>query len=102
MSAIDFAGDTALHDAARFGHAGIVKALLECGADCAVINKEGFSALKLARHHGKADVVAILEEHIQSELAAVAQARRESFLLGGKPVAFVGCSPRTPGCVKTS
>ena len=90
---IDFAGDTALHDAARFGHHGIVKELLAVGADSGIVNKEGHTALSLAKLHGKPDVVALIEEHVRAELASVAQARRQSFMMGGAPVS-IGATKR--------
>jgi hypothetical protein len=83
VSAPDFEGDTALHDAARFGHAKIVSQLLEVGADSGAVNNQGHTALSLAEEHGKKDVTKILEDHVAKELAAVAKARRESFLMGG-------------------
>ena len=39
VSPEDFAGDTPLHDAARFGHARIVRALLDVGANCSSKNR---------------------------------------------------------------
>ena len=35
----DYAGDTPLHDASRFGHKRIVVSLLEAGADLTLTNK---------------------------------------------------------------
>ena len=50
----DYNGDTPLHDAARFGHADIVSALLKGGARVDVINKEGKTAEGVARDYEKA------------------------------------------------
>jgi len=47
-NAQDFDGDTALHDAARFGHVGCAEALLANGADKSLKNKEGRDALAVA------------------------------------------------------
>jgi len=85
---VDFAGDTPLHDAARFGHLEIVSSLLRVGADCSVANHEGFTPLMLAELHGKEAVAGVIKKHAQDELAAAAAARRKSFLLAGKPVAL--------------
>lgn len=50
-------GDTALHDAARFGHAEVVQ-LLVCapGAKIGLKNHKGLDALELAVEYGKAEV----------------------------------------------
>jgi len=82
----DFAGDTPLHDAARFGHAEIVRTLLRVGADCSALNHEGYTPLMLAQLHQKDEVVKVLTNHLQGELAAAAAARRKSFLLAGQAV----------------
>jgi catalase (peroxidase I) len=47
----DSAGDTALHDAARFAHLEVVSALLVGGADPALLNKEGMTALQVAEEY---------------------------------------------------
>jgi len=83
---VDFAGDTPMHDAARFGHVDIVRSLLRVGADCSAPNHEGDTPLMLAELHGKHDVIAVLRGHAQAELAAAAASRRQSFLLAGQPV----------------
>ena len=70
----------------RFGHARIVRALLDVGANCSSKNRAGETPLALAVKHDKADVIALLTEHSQAELTNAAKARRESFLLAGASV----------------
>lgn len=41
-------GDTALHDACRFGHVRVVEHLLASGADTTIKNKKGQTALDVA------------------------------------------------------
>ena len=49
----DYAGDTALHDAARFGHANVVKQLLAGGASTSIKNKSGQTARAVASEYNK-------------------------------------------------
>jgi len=56
----DYCGDTALHDAVRFGHAPLVNKLLSSGADKKIANKDGKDAESLAREYGKHEIVARL------------------------------------------
>ena len=50
----DYNGDTALHDAARFGHDKCIDALLgAAGVDVSVVNKEGKTAHDVAVENGK-------------------------------------------------
>ena len=58
------AGNRPLHYAAMKGQKDIVRLLLERGADVAVKNKQGETALDLARKKGREDVVALLEAPI--------------------------------------
>lgn len=60
MNAVDFNGDTALHDAARFGHIAVCKLLLECGSDATIVNKEGKNVAQVAADYKKADVIGLL------------------------------------------
>jgi ankyrin repeat protein len=53
-------GTTALHMAARFGHADAVRVLLRHGAELACIDASGSSAADAARAAGHADVAALL------------------------------------------
>lgn len=56
----DFCGDTAMHDAVRFGHAPLVEKLLSAGADKKITNKDGKTAEELAQDYGKHDIRARL------------------------------------------
>ena len=51
----DSAGDTALHDASRFGHSKVVSALLSKGADKTIKNKQGKTAADVATEYGKTE-----------------------------------------------
>jgi ankyrin repeat protein len=53
-------GDTALHLAARFGHADAARVLLGHGADRACLDDAGASAADLARAQGHDEVAALL------------------------------------------
>jgi ankyrin repeat protein len=53
-------GDTALMWAAAAGQVGVVRLLIEAGADVRAVDDEGVSALDLARTNGHAEVVAAL------------------------------------------
>ena len=80
VEGVDYAGDTALHDAARFGHTEIVGLLLDAGANPIRPNKDGFSALDLAEEHGKADVVKLIRSRIEEDMLEAAASRRRKFL----------------------
>ena len=56
----DSAGDTALHDAARFGHLPVVHELIKYGADIKLTNNKGETARDTAAAYHKDDVVAAL------------------------------------------
>lgn len=56
-------GDTALHLAANTGSVGIVRLLLEHGADVVVRNIGGATALHLAASSGHADIAQLLIDH---------------------------------------
>ena len=86
----DYAGDTPLHDAARFGHVEIVRSLLSVGGDCSLTNIEGHTPLSLAQLHEKPEVMAVLTSHMESQLKLAAKAKRKSFLLGGAQVTIQG------------
>ncbi|GAB5356576.1 hypothetical protein AAMO2058_000301700 [Amorphochlora amoebiformis] len=56
----DYAGDTALMDAAKFGHTKVVESLLKAGADKTIKNKEGKTAGDIAKFHDKKEILALL------------------------------------------
>lgn len=56
----DSNGDTPLHDAARFGHAGVVSKLVTAGADTSIQNRKGETAKAVATSYGKTDCAALL------------------------------------------
>ena len=61
MNTRDDAGETALMLAAEVGNVKAVKRLLNAGADRTLLNKEGKTAVDLAREQGHDRVVALLE-----------------------------------------
>jgi hypothetical protein len=56
----DSQGETALHDAARFGHASVVDALTKAGANQAIKNNNGQTAKDVATAYKKDKVAAML------------------------------------------
>ena len=52
----DFNGDTALHDATRFGHLDVVEALLRGGANPMIKNGKDENVIELALKQDKFDV----------------------------------------------
>ena len=55
-------GNTALHFAAWKGYLAIATRLLEGGADLTLRDKNGRTALDVARSYGKSEVVALLSQ----------------------------------------
>jgi hypothetical protein len=55
-------GVTPLHAAARFGHANIVRLLLEWGADPTIKSDGGYTPLMIAEYYRKPTTIAILKE----------------------------------------
>lgn len=59
----DYACDTPLHDACKFGHLEVVKALLQFGARSTIVNSDGQTALEVAEAQDKTEIVALLQRH---------------------------------------
>jgi catalase (peroxidase I) len=53
----DYNGDTPAHDAARFGHLTVVRALLENGANVSIRNHAGKTVAEVAEQYQKHDIV---------------------------------------------
>ena len=68
VHAKDYNGDTALHDACRFGHAPVVEELLRAGANPGAVNEEGLDCVQLALKQDKFDIATTLLKHLQSKL----------------------------------
>lgn len=62
VNGVDAEGNTALIEAARFGHDDVVEALLIAKADVSVKNKQGKTALMLASEGGHDDCVRLLTQ----------------------------------------
>lgn len=58
----DFDGDTALHDACRYGQLKVISKLLSGGADPRVKNHQGHDALDAARTFGKHEAMTLLQQ----------------------------------------
>lgn len=68
MGRQDVYGDTALHDAARFGHIEVSRALATGGTDTSIRNKEGKTPQQVAAMHGHEEVVKICGTSGRSKL----------------------------------
>eukprot|EP00042_Codosiga_hollandica_P058496 m.882912 g.882912 ORF g.882912 m.882912 type:complete len:259 (+) comp59878_c1_seq1:6184-6960(+) len=62
-NSLDGSGWTALMVAAGSGHSECVRLLLQIGADTSIAERDGKTALDLAREEHKEEVVVVLEEH---------------------------------------
>jgi len=62
VNAVDYNGDTAAHDAAKFGHVKVVEALIAAKANLGLTNKAGQTVLDLAQAHGKTNVADIISK----------------------------------------
>lgn len=63
INGVDYQGDTPLHDAARFGHASVVRKLLAAGARTDIVNKLGQDVLGTCAAYEKDDIAAIIKAH---------------------------------------
>jgi hypothetical protein len=61
MNAVDYNGDTPLHDSSRLGHQLVVEILIRSGADRTIANKEGKTAHELAVIQGHTTIKEMLE-----------------------------------------
>ena len=68
LNALNSAGYTALHWAARNGHTDVVKLLVNKGAKLDILNKDGNTALHLAARNGRIDVVKLLVDQVGAGL----------------------------------
>jgi len=68
INALDYNGDTPLHDAVRFDHLPVVQVLLDAKANITIKNKNGLDALGVARQHGHDKITALLQNHSTSKL----------------------------------
>ena len=58
----DSVGDTPLHDAVRFGHETVARHLLAAGADTAIRNNHGQTALDVAVQHGYTSIAQLIQK----------------------------------------
>jgi len=68
INAVDYNGDTPLHDAVRFDHLPVVQVLLDAKASTSVKNKNGLDVLGVAKQHGHEKISALLQNHGTSKL----------------------------------
>lgn len=73
-------GDTALIRAARYGAGGIVRRLIEAGADVNAFNDTGFSALHMAAMNNSLQIVEILVNAPQIDIDSLS--RKSKFSVG--------------------
>jgi len=64
----DFNGDTAMHDAARFGHVDVVEALLKGGANPSIRNLKDENVIELALKQDKYDVAQVVLKYQGSKM----------------------------------
>jgi len=61
----DYNGDTPMHDAVRFNHVDVVKALLSAGGNVNVKNKEGRNVYDVALQYEKHDLANLLKSKVE-------------------------------------
>lgn len=62
VNVADRKSNTALHDAARFGHVGVAKILVEHGASLSAKNADGMTPVELAKEYAKNSLIPILSK----------------------------------------
>jgi len=63
VNQLDYNGDTPAHDAARFGHLNVVRALVDNGANVTLRNGAGKTVAEVAAQYEKTDVVNYIRGH---------------------------------------
>ena len=58
----DVDGDTALHDACKFGHVNVIKLLVEGGSDASIKNKKGQTPKDVATEYDQPDAITFLSK----------------------------------------
>eukprot|EP00944_MAST-04C_sp_MAST-4C-sp1_P002154 g2154.t1 len=58
----DVDGDTALHDAAKFGHIGVIKLLVDGGADSTLKNNKGQTPKDVAAEYDQTEAVELFSK----------------------------------------
>ncbi len=77
INALDSRGETELMDVARYGHLKIAELLLERGADVAIKNKKGKTALEIAEEEGNTEVVKAIKDFIIRKQKALMEVEEE-------------------------
>lgn len=67
VNAISHSGDTPLHNAVFRGNAGMVRLLLDHGADVKIRNRDGFDSVRMAKEKAERSVIDILEQHVREQ-----------------------------------
>jgi len=67
---LDYNGDTALHDVARFGHVEMAKMILKKGADLSIKNNEGKTPLDLATQYEKTELVKLFQNAVPTSTSS--------------------------------
>jgi len=68
LNAVDYNGDTPLHDAVKINNPEVVELLVSAGADLKIRNKQGKSVFDLAKDYGHTNLEPILQKSPKSKL----------------------------------